>query len=118
MESLKKGLLKWGVRYAKIGNIGEILRYLMEDQNLSQVEIAKKFGVTPPAIGYWVRRFKLTRKHSNFDDYIKSIGYKDIKSYFTSPENSKKTFSEMSKETGFSYVTISSYFRSLADSIN
>lgn len=115
--SIKDRIERWGKRYAKASGIEETLQYLLKEKKMCQCHIAKKFDTTPAVIQYWVRKYKLSRGEGSFVKYVQRLGYATVGEFFTAPANVSKTFSELSDETGFSYVTISAHYRAFQENI-
>ena len=111
MAQVKDSIQKFGKRKYKTDDLKEILRRLEED-GISDQFLAEKFDATVPAIRHWKKKFGLLDPRPRFPEWVKEQGYKDYCDFFR--KNAGKTFKQLAKESGYCYVTVSTWYHAFA----
>lgn len=106
-RDLKQRIKTWGEEHG-CKTFLETLKLIQE--SFSLVDFAAMLNVSPSAIRYWLCKYDLLRPNGRFEDFLKRNGFLGIDDYFSRPEIAKKSFRDLSKETGFTYQTISNAF--------
>jgi len=112
MASIRKKIEDWGKSNIENEDIQVVLNALVV-KGMGDYDIARLFDCSVPAMRYWLRSFSLSKAKPTFEDRLKSLGYRDLKDFFTRPGNrqGEKTFKDLGKETGFCYSTVSKWYR-------
>lgn len=109
MPQVKDNIQDYGKKKYKTDDLKKILVRLRKD-GFSDQDLAEQFGGTVPAIRHWRKKLGLLEPRPRFPEWVQQQGYKDFKDFFRSPKNAGKTFKELARETGYCYVTISTWY--------